>query len=325
MSYDNSGIVIVGPTASGKTHLALALAGRFQGEIVGCDALQVYRHMDIGTAKIPLHERKEIPHHMLDLRDPGQDFSAGDYQRLAREALRAIHERGNLPFVVGGTGFYLRALIDGLFLGPSRSEEIRFRLRRIIQRKGSNVMHRALRRIDPESAARIAETDAERIIRAYEVYLATGKPISWWQHQPRDALEGYRWLKIGIRIPRDQLYQRIDRRAEEMFRSGFLDEVRQLIKRFPAESHAFKAIGYRQAIEYFDGKLTLAQAIDETKKQSRRYAKRQMTWFRSDPDITWLEDGPGSMGLQAKAADLIGEFLKKGTGPATPQDPATPS
>jgi len=309
--HENPGIVILGPTASGKTHLAIALAGQFQGEIVSCDALQIYRHMNIGTDKIPPHEREGIPHHMLDLQDPGQDFSAGDYQRLAREAIREINERGHLPFVVGGTGFYLRALIDGLFQGPSRSEELRIRMRKIIQRKGSKILHRSLQRVDPESAERIAETDAERIIRAYEVYLSTGKSISWWQQQPRDALKGYRWLKIGITIPREQLYQRIDRRAEEMFQGGFLEEVQQLTKRFPIDSHAFKAIGYRQAIEHFHGTLTLAQTIEETKKQSRHYAKRQLTWFRADPDIAWLEDGLDLAELQTKAADLITEFLKR--------------
>ncbi len=311
MTQTNPGIVILGPTASGKTHLAIALAGRFQGEIVGCDALQIYRHMDIGTAKAPSHERMGIPHHMLDLREPGQDFSAGDYQRLARKVLREIHERGNLPFVVGGTGFYLRALIDGLFEGSARSEELRSRMRKIVQRKGSKILHRSLQRIDPKSAERIAEADAERIIRAYEVYRATGKPISWWQQKPRDALEGYRWFKIGIHVPREQLYQRIDQRAEEMFQSGFLEEVQQLMSRFPTECHAFKAIGYRQAIQYIEGKLTLEQTIEETKKQSRRYAKRQLTWFRSDPDITWLEAGLDLAALQTKAANLIGDFLKQ--------------
>lgn len=319
MSHQNSGIVILGPTASGKTRLAVVLARRFQGEIVSCDALQVYRHMNIGTAKILPDEQEGIPHHMLDLCDPGQDFSAGDYQRLAREAIRDILGRGHLPFVVGGTGFYLKALIDGLFRGPSRFEQLRIRMRKIVQHKGPEILHRSLMKIDPESAERIAATDAERIIRAYEVYLATGRPISWWQQQPRDVLQGVRWLKIGISVPRAQLYEKIDRRAEEMFQSGFLEEVQQLIKKFPVDAHAFKAIGYRQAIEYFDGKLTLAQAIEETKKQSRRYAKRQLTWYRADPEIEWLYHGLDPEELQIKAADLIRKFLKRlDTPPARP-------
>jgi tRNA dimethylallyltransferase len=311
VSDGNSGIVIIGPTASGKTRLALDLALQFQGEIVSCDALQIYRHMNIGTDKILPHEQQGIAHHLLDVRDPGQDFSAGDYQRLAREAIREIHERGHLPFVVGGTGFYLRALIDGLFEGPARSEELRVRMRKIIRRKGSRILHRFLQRVDPASAAKIAETDAERIIRAYEVYLISRKPMSWWQRQPRDTLKGYRWLKLGLRVPREQLYQRINQRAEKMFQAGFLEEVRSLIDRFPGESHAFKAIGYRQAAEYLEGRLTLAEAIDETKKQSRHYAKRQLTWFRADSEIVWLDGQLNSSELRTQAADLINEFLKK--------------
>jgi len=310
VSKDIPGIVILGPTASGKSRLAIEIARRFSGEIVSCDALQIYRHMNIGTAKTQRHEMQGIPHHMLDVRDPGEDFSAGDYQRMGREAIQDIHERGRLPFVVGGTGFYLRALIDGLFQGPSRSEELRIRMRRIIQRRGSKTLHRALRKVDPQSAARIAEMDGERIIRAYEVYLATGKTMSWWQGQPRDALSGYRWLKLGIHVPRQELYQRIDQRAEDMFASGLLEEVRSLIARFPKESHAFKAIGYRQAIEYFDGTLTLPRAIDETKKQSRHYAKRQLTWFRADPAIAWLKDSPDPKQLHDEAVVLVDEFLE---------------
>jgi tRNA dimethylallyltransferase len=311
VSDGNSGIVIVGPTASGKTRLALDLALQFQGEIVSCDALQIYRHMNIGTDKILPHEQQGVTHHLLDVRDPGQDFSAGDYQRLAREAIREIHERGHLPFVVGGTGFYLRALIDGLFEGPARSEELRVRMRKIIRRKGSRILHRFLQRVDPASAAKIAETDAERIIRAYEVYLISRKPMSWWQRQPRDTLKGYRWLKLGLRVPREQLYQRINQRAEKMFQAGFLEEVRSLIDRFPGESHAFKAIGYRQAAEYLEGRLTLAEAIDETKKQSRHYAKRQLTWFRADSEIVWLDGQLNSSELRIQAADLVNEFLNK--------------
>jgi tRNA dimethylallyltransferase len=310
MSKNTPGIVILGPTASGKTWLAINLALRFQGEIVSCDALQVYRHMDIGTAKVPPAEQQGIRHHMLDVQDPDQDFSAGDYQRLAREAIRAIHDRGHVPFVVGGTGFYLRALIEGLFEGPARSEELRARMRKIIGRKGSGILHRALRRVDPQSAARIARADAERIIRAYEVYLASGKPMSWWQQQPRDAMRGYRWLKIGIDVPREQLYPKINRRVEEMFQGGLLEEVRGLLAKYPKTSHAFKAIGYRQAAEHIGGQLPLRQAIEETQKESRHYAKRQLTWFRADPGIIWLDGRLDSNELHTKAAGLVTDFLK---------------
>ncbi len=309
MSGENPGIVILGPTASGKTRLAMALALQFRGEIVSCDALQVYRGMDIGTAKTGKAEQEIVPHHMIDIRDPDQDFSAGDYQRTAREAIREIQKRGRVPFVVGGTGFYLRALIDGLFEGPGRSEELRIRMRNIIRRKNAAVLHRALARIDPRSAEKISQMDAERIIRAYEVYLLTGRTMNFWQLQPRDAFTGYRWLKIGIDIPRKQLYERINQRVDEMFGSGLLDEVRELLQKFSKQAHAFKAIGYKQALEYLEGTVPLPQAIEETKKESRHYAKRQLTWFRSDQEITWLDGSLGSDRLQERAGELISQWL----------------
>jgi tRNA dimethylallyltransferase len=311
VSKDTPGIVILGPTASGKTQLAIALALHFQGEIVSCDALQVYRHMNIGTAKIAPSDRAGIPHHMLDVQDPGSEFSAGDYQRQAREAIQGIHHRNHLPLVVGGTGFYLRALIEGLFEGPERSETLRARMRNIIHRKGSAILHHALQQIDPPSAARIASNDADRIIRAYEVYLVSGKTMSWWQQQPRDAFQGFRWLKIGIDLPRDQLYQRINARVDRMFSGGLLEEVQSLLKTYPPTCHAFKAIGYRQAAEYISGQMPLPQAIEDTKQESRRYAKRQLTWFRTDPDIVWLDGVLDSEELLSNAVDAVREFISK--------------
>jgi len=310
VAHEYPGIVILGPTASGKTHLSLELALRFQGEIVNCDAFQVYRHMNIGTAKASPAEQGLVRHHMLDLRDPGEDFSAGDYHRLAREALDEIRRRGNLPFIVGGTGFYLKALIEGLFEGPERSEELRARMRIIINRRGARTLHRTLRRVDPESAERIAEADSERIIRAYEVFLLSGKTISWWQQQPRDALKSFRWLKLGINLPRQILYERINRRVEDMFQSGLIKEVEHLLKLFPRTSQAFKAIGYRQTLEYLEGNIPLARAIEATQMESRRYAKRQFTWFRSDPDILWLDGRLDPDKLCKEAEARINDFLK---------------
>jgi tRNA dimethylallyltransferase len=309
---DYPGIIILGPTASGKSKLGIDLALQLDGEIVSCDALQVYRHMNIGTAKVLPAERERIRHHMLDLRDPGEDFSAGDYQRLAREALDEIRCAGKLPFVVGGTGFYLKALVEGLFEGPTRSEELRARMRKIIGRRGAGTLYRALRKVDPGAADRIAEADSERIIRAYEVYLISGKPISWWQQQPRDALQGYRWLKLGIDLPRPLLYQRINRRVEEMFERGLLEEARTLLNNYPEFSQAFKAIGYRQISDYFDGQISLKQALDETQMESRRYAKRQLTWFRSEPDILWLDGSLEFDELRRQAEIHITNFLAIG-------------
>jgi tRNA dimethylallyltransferase len=266
--------------------------------------------MDIGTAKVTPEEKARVRHHMLDLREPGEDFSAGDYQKLAREALDEIRSCGALPFIIGGTGFYLKALIDGLFQGPGRSEELRARMRKIISRRGSRTIHRALKRIDPNSADRIAENDLERVIRAYEVYLISGKSISSWQQEPRDSLKGYRWLKLGINVPRQLLYERINRRVEEMFKIGLPEEVDNLLKSFPRTSQAFKAIGYSQTAEYLEGKLTLSQAIDATQMESRRYAKRQLTWFRSDTDIVWLDGRLKAEELLLEAQARIAEFLR---------------
>jgi len=302
-------IAVVGPTASGKTLLGEALAGRFHGEIVACDALQVYRHMDIGTAKPSARDRERIPHHVLDLREPGEDFSAGDYQRFGRDALRAVVASGHTPFVVGGTGFYLRALIDGLFVGPGRSDVLRTRMRRIVAGRGAARLYHALARVDPQIAARLAPTDAERIIRAYEIYLLSGRTMSWWQSQPRDRLQGFRWLKLGIRWARPELYARIDRRVEEMFAQGFIEEVRELMCRFPRSCHAFGAIGYRQIMAYLEERSSLQQAIEDTQRESRRYAKRQLTWFQSDPGIHWLDATTGLDAVLHLAAEMVSRFL----------------
>jgi len=303
------GIVIVGPTASGKSRLGIILAKRYGGEIIGCDALQLYRHMDIGTAKVSAIERKEVPHHMLDILDPTEECSAGAYQELARRALAGIRAREHIPFIVGGTGFYLSALIEGLFEGPSRDESLRVRMRKIVERKGAETLHRALRRVDPDSAERIAAADGERIIRAYEMYLVSGKPMSWWQEKPRMALEGYRWLKIGILTARKTLYERIDKRVEKMIQSGFLEEVRRLLQMFPEDAPAFKAIGYRQMIDHVQGRISLEEAIEDTKKESRRYAKRQMTWFRRDPEIKWMGDEEDLEKVAEKVSSLAASFL----------------
>jgi tRNA dimethylallyltransferase len=302
-------VAIVGTTASGKSALGMALAERFHGEIITCDALQVYRHMDVGTAKPGADERSRIPHHLLDVRDPCDDFSAGDYLRLGRDALAGISARDRIPLVVGGTGFYLRALIEGLFEGPGRSDALRARMRRIISKRGAGTLHHALSRVDQETAARLAPADAERIIRAYEIYLVSGHNMSWWQGRPRDRLQGFRWLKLGILWPRPQLYERIDRRVEEMFRHGFVEEVQELLKRYPRNCHAFKAIGYRQIAGYLDAESTLDQALEDTQRESRRYAKRQTTWFRSDPEIVWLDATAGGEELLGHASRQVTEFL----------------
>lgn len=309
MSRNYPGIVILGPTASGKTRLAIGLAARFSGEIVSCDALQIYKGMDIGTAKASPEDREKIVHHMLDLRNPDEDFTAGDYQRLAREALNSICSRGHLPFVAGGTGFYLKSLIEGLFEGPGRSEELREQMRKIAGRGGTGRLHRALRRIDPDAARRIMERDVPRIIRAYEVYLLSGRPMSVWHQEPREALLGFRWLKLGIAVPREELYRRIDQRVKEMFENGFIEEVSELLRVYRKDCQAFKAIGYRQILRHLEGSISKERAIEETQAESRHYAKRQLTWFRAQPEITWLDDQNDNAQLQNEANRCIEEFL----------------
>ena len=311
--HEYPALAIVGPTASGKSRLALAVAREFGGEIVSCDALQVYRGMNIGTAKPTSEERSDIPHHMLDLRDPGDDFSAGDYQRLARDALHDIAGRGRLPVVAGGTGFYLKALIDGLFEGPPRSEQLRERMRKIIKRKGTARLHTVLQNLDPQSAERIGVADTSRIVRALEVYFLTRRQLSSWQSQPRTALRGFRWLKLGIAWPREQLYDRINRRVNQMYEDGLVEESRAILSRCPEDCHALKAIGYRQCSAFLEGRCTLEQAIADMRQETRRYAKRQLTWFRSLPDIVWIEGETDFERMFAGASRLIREWLSPRT------------
>ena len=295
-------VVLAGPTASGKSRLALRLAQEFSGEILCCDALQIYRGMEIGTAKPTVAERALVPHHLVDLRDPTAEFSAGEYERAGREALESVRRRGRLPLVVGGTGLYLRALERGLFEGPGRSEELRARMRRIAARGGAARLHRALARVDPASGARIAPADLPRIIRAYEVYCQSGTPISRWHARATRPAEGFRWCKLALSIPRPELYARINARVDEMFERGFVDEVRDLLRRFPRDAPAFKAIGYRQVARFLEGALTLPEAMEEVRRQSRRYAKRQLTWFRAEADFIWLAGDEAACLDQARGA-----------------------
>jgi tRNA dimethylallyltransferase len=281
-------VVVAGPTASGKTRLGVQLAREFSGEVLSCDALAVYRGMEIGTAKPTAQDRAAVPHHLIDLRDPTDEFSAGDFERLGREILGEVRRRDRLPFVVGGSGLYLRALEQGLFDGPARSEELRTRMRRIGARRGPGCLHRALARIDPAAAARIAPADLPRIMRAYEVYMQSGEPLSSWHARPSARTEEFRWLKLALDVDRAALYERIDARVGEMFERGFIEEVRGLLARFRADAPGFKAIGYRQIVRFLEGGATLEETIADTRRESRRYAKRQMTWLRADPSFVWL-------------------------------------
>jgi tRNA dimethylallyltransferase len=281
-------VVLLGPTGSGKTALSLTLARRFGGEVVSCDSVAVYQEMDVGTAKPNPDERRAIPHHLIDVLPPSQFFTAGDYSRLARKAIGEIASRGHLPIVTGGTGLYLRALLDGLFAGPQRLEEIRTRLRSSAHCHGSGWLHRMLRRLDPAAAARIHSNDEPRLIRAIEVSLAAGQPLTEAWKAGRDPLTGYRLLRIGLDPPRPQLYARLDARAAEMFAHGLVEETRCLIGKYGETPRSFDSLGYRQARAVLRGEMTEANAIAAASQAHRNYAKRQLTWFRREQEVRWL-------------------------------------
>lgn len=279
-------MLLLGPTGSGKTALSLALGERFGGEIVSCDSVAVYRGMDLGTAKPSLEERGRLPHHLIDVADPDQPFTAGEYSRRARAALCEIAKRGKLPIVTGGTGLYLRALIEGLFAGPVRHEGLRDRLRKSAEKRGSAWLHRVLTRLDPESAARIHANDTPKLIRAIEVCVAARRPLS--QVLARDPLTGFRLLRIGLTPPRENLYDRLNRRCAAMFAAGLVDETRTLLARY-GNVKALDSLGYRQARAVLAGTLTEQAAIAAAQQGHRNFAKRQFTWFRREPDVHWIE------------------------------------
>lgn len=283
-------VAIVGPTAAGKSELALRLAEHLDGEIVNCDSVQAYRGFDIGTGKIPLSERRGIPHHLLDAVEPGEVFTAGDFRARALIALAEIRGRGKLPVVVGGTGLYLRALLLGLFEGPSRSEELRARLGALAERRGREFLHRMLVKLDPKAAARIHARDTPKVIRALEVRLLARQPMSEMFERGRTGLQGFRVLKAGLSPERKQLAERINARVERMFREGLLDETRGMLERADAAGiKSLGALGYRQACAVLRGEVGRDEAVHETQAATRRYAKRQMTWFRREPGVEWFE------------------------------------
>lgn len=281
---------IVGPTASGKSDLALSIADRFSGEIVNYDSVQIFRHFNIGTAKPSLEARRRVPHHLIDIREPSELFTAGDYQREARRVLDEIRGRKRLPVLVGGTGLYLRAVTDGLFDGPSRSLYWRNRLEAIAEKKGREQLHRLLARLDPLAASRIAPRDKPKLIRALEVRLVTGKPISeHFREEPGQPLEDFKVLMIGLNPDREALFRRIDERVCQMFRAGLVDEVRKLLATgVPRDAKPLESIGYRHVLAHLDGSMSLEEMISLTQRDTRRYAKRQMTWFRSQQDVHWF-------------------------------------
>jgi tRNA dimethylallyltransferase len=297
--------VLLGPTASGKTALALFLAQALNGEIVSCDSVAVYRELEIGTAKPSLHERKLVPHHLMDIVAPDGIITAGDYARMARHALTEISSRGRLPIVVGGTGLYLRALLEGLFAGPPRSEDLRDRLRKRARERGPQSLHRVLRRLDPQAATSIHPNDVPKVIRAIEICMSSRRKMTEMWREGRDPLRGFRILRIGLDPDRNALYHRINERARGMFLHGLVEETNVLRERYRNSVRPLSSLGYKQAGQYLSGEITLDEAIAAAQQGHRNYAKRQMTWFRREPDVHWLHGFGSDAHVQEKALAFI--------------------
>ncbi|HVZ83864.1 MAG TPA: tRNA (adenosine(37)-N6)-dimethylallyltransferase MiaA [Terracidiphilus sp.] len=305
-------VLLLGPTGSGKTALSLALGERFGGEVVSCDSVAVYRGMDLGSAKPTALERARLPHHLIDVADPDAPFTAGAYSRAARAALRGIAARGRLPIVTGGTGLYLRALTEGLFAGPQRQEALRARLKRSHEKHGKGWLHRVLQRLDAVSAERIHTNDAAKLMRAIEVCLTARRPMTQFLNdgeRSRDPLTGFRLLRIGLNPMRAALYERLNARCAAMFAAGLVEETRGLLARY-GPVKALDALGYRQARAVIEDALSVNEAIAAAQQGHRNYAKRQMTWFRREPEVHWL-DGFGDMPETAQAAAaLVAERIR---------------
>ena len=304
-------IVVAGPTGSGKSGLAIDLALAFDGEVVNCDSVQVYRHLNIGAAKLPEAERQGVPHHLIDVVEPNQVFTAGEYLRLGRSVLDQIRGRQRRPIVTGGTGLYLKALLEGLFAGPKRSDSLRARLGARAEQKGPGYLHRLLARVDSSSARNIAPTDKPKIIRALEVYFLTSMPISQHFTLGRDPLQGFQVLQIGLNPPRQQLYEFIDRRVEEMFATGLVAEVQGICSSFGPDLRPLQSLGYAQTLAYLHGDMSLPEAVALTQRQTRQYAKRQLTWFRRDKEITWFEGFGSEPPVRGAARYLVSKFLAR--------------
>jgi tRNA dimethylallyltransferase len=298
-------VVVLGPTASGKTALSLALAERFGGEIVNCDSVAMYRDFDIGAAKPTASERARAPHHLLDSVAATSHITAGEYARLARRVLDEIKTRGHLPILVGGTGLYLRALLEGLFPGPQRSEELRERLRERAESRGSSYLHRILLRLDRAAAEKIHANDAPKLIRGIEVCLASRQKMTDLWQQGRDPLRGFRVLRLGLDPDRQALYDRINRRAQRMFEAGLVEETQRLLEKYGDTAGPLSSLGYKQAVQFLRGGVTREQALQAAQQAHRNYAKRQMTWFRREPEVHWLRGFGDDTQIQKAAAASV--------------------
>ena len=302
-------VVVLGPTASGKTALSLAIARRFGGEIVNCDSVAMYRDFEIGTAKPTKAERAEVPHHLVDSVDPLADVTAGEYARQARLILKEIAERGRLPIVSGGTGLYLRALLEGLFAGPQRSEPLRERLRARVEKRGAEHLHRILRRLDRAAAERIHANDVPKMIRAIEVCVASRQPMTELWQEGREPLTGFRILRLGLNPEREALYSRINARAVKMFDEGLIAETEALLAKYGARARPLASLGYKQVAQLLRGELDSESVVKAAQQAHRNYAKRQMTWFRREPEVKWLDGFGDEERVKVAAGEVVGQRI----------------
>ena len=313
-SNDHPLLAIVGPTGSGKSALGLALAVEFGGEIVNYDSVQVHAGLDIGSAKTPIEQRRGIPHNLIDLIPPQGELTAGAYARLGRTMLEDLRERGKLPILVGGTGFYLRALLEGLSPAPGRDPDLRSRLRRV-ENRHHGALYRFLRRHDPSAAVRIHANDVQKLMRAVEMTITAGRSASEIQSGAREGLTGFRALKLGLAPRRQELCRHIDARTEEMFAGGLIEETGGLLAAgCPPKAKALQSLGYRQALKVLSGEATVEAAITECQLKTRQYAKRQMTWFRRDTGVEWLSGFGTETAIQQNAIELTRRWLVSGHG-----------
>ena len=299
-------VAVVGPTATGKSALGIALASALGGEVVSCDSTAVYRGFDIGTDKVPFEERGGIPHHLIDVADPLEEYSAARYAREASSAIRAISSRGRLPILVGGTGLYYRALVRGFFPGPGRDTTLRARLERVADRKGPEKLHRWLRRVDPPSAERIASRDRKRLIRALEVYLLTGRPLTAHFADTQSPLADYQVVAFALQIADEATVERVAKRVDEQFRRGLMDEVRGLLKSgLPETAQPFGGLVYRQALELLHGVRDEAATRELIVRENRKYARRQLIWFRKEPNLHWIYGSGEREDIQMEVARIL--------------------
>lgn len=281
-------VVICGPTALGKTAAAIGLAGQFAAEIISADSMQIYRYMNIGTAKPTPEEQTQVPHHMIDIVDPDERFDAKQYATMARNKISSLHRAGVTPFVVGGTGFYIKALVHGLFGVAASDRKVRSRLQKDVEIHGSHQLHQRLKDCDPDSAVRIHPNDIYRIIRALEVYELTGRAVSDLHRAHRFKDEPFSVLKIGLYMERERLYNRIDKRVDDMVKAGFVDEVNMLLDMgYSSDLKSMQSIGYRHMIDFIAGRLSWDKTLSTLKRDTRRYAKRQIAWFKADAEVVW--------------------------------------